>query len=128
MDPTTLVNLPNRELGSAAVTAVKAAKIPLRLAFWAYFVDAEEWRLVFITSWLDTHGPHATYTAVQKAFEKAGVTIPLSQTVLVRPGDPLATIGLNAVRATDPIARQGWNVRTLNVVINTDYIYNPATA
>ena len=129
MDPTTLVSPPDLEEGRKAVRAVKAAHIPLRLGFWAYFTDAQEWRLVLITSWLETQGPRAAYSAVQKALTKEQVKIPLSQIALARPGDPLATIGLNAVRAVEPLGRgQSWNVRTQNVVVNTDYVYNAANS
>jgi len=46
--------------GRRVIDAVRKA-IPVRRAFWAYFVGPEEWRLVIVTSLVDSQGPIAAY-------------------------------------------------------------------
>ena len=125
MDTSALVDRPDFDAGRKAFDAIKAAMIPVRLAFWAYFSDAHEWRFVVVTSWLDREGPSATYAAVQKALKQSNVRLSLQLVVLARPGEPLARVGLNAVKAVQPFGEgQDWTVSTLNVTVNTKYIYS----
>ena len=125
MDTPTLVDRPNFDEGRKAFDAIKSASIPVDLAFWAYFSDSSEWRFVVVTSWLGRRGPTETYTTIRRALRQKDVKLPLRLVTVVRPDEPLAVVGFNAVRAVQPFGQgQDWTVSTLNVTVNTKYIYH----
>ena len=72
--------------GRRVSDAVRKA-IPVRRAFWAYFVGPEEWRLVIVTSLVDSQGPIAAYDTLQRAIP-AG-TLPLRRVTVLGPSDSL---------------------------------------
>lgn len=118
------MNQPDFARGRDAVRALKNAGIPVRLAFWAYFQDAGEWRFVVVALSLDRQGPRGLYSAVQKAFTENNISIPLRQVVLARPGEPLASLGSNARGLAEPFgAGQSSVVSALNVTVDIRYIY-----
>src|SRR3989442_1250164 len=85
------------ESGRAAIEAIKRERIPVRMAFWAYFSTAEEWRLVVVTSLVDKDGPRAAYAAVQRALSGEAI-LPLRRIVVVAPGDPVVRLVEEAAR------------------------------
>jgi len=51
----------NLREGRKAVEALREAGIPLRYAFWGYFGDSQEYRLVLPTDAVERRGPMAVY-------------------------------------------------------------------
>ena len=124
MDTPALVDRPDFDEGRKAFDAIKGASIPVDLAFWAYFSDSSEWRFVAVTSWLERRGPNETYTAIRRALRQKDVKLPLRLVTVARPDEPLARVGLNAAKVVHPFGTgQDWTVSTLNVTVNTKYIY-----
>ncbi len=120
-----MVTGPEFEEGRTAVDAIKAAGIQVRLAFWAYFGDAEEWRLVIVTPSVTRGGPRSVYASIQKAFEKANVQVPLRLVVLAAPHDPLARLGMNAEALVRPFGGGQASLASgsVNVTVDPRYIY-----
>lgn len=125
MDTGTLVDRPDFEAGRKAVTAIKAAGIPLRLAFWAYFDDASEWRFVVVTPSVAREGPRSVYASIQKAFAKENVNVPLRLVVLAAPKEPVAQLGMNCDKFVGPFGGGYVSTSTsgVNVTVDPRYIY-----
>jgi hypothetical protein len=105
MDPTAVVNQLDFKEGKRAVEAVRAAGIPLRYAFWGYFGDSQEYRLVFPTEAVERRGP------------------------MVRTAEPLGQLGLDALRMAKPFTTTSTgggslvSNQVLNVTVDTRYVY-----
>jgi hypothetical protein len=129
MDPPAMVSELDFKEGKRAVDAVRAAGIPLRYAFWGYFGDSQEYRLVFPTEAVDRRGPMAVYTDIQKALTAKQVKIPLHLITLVRTAEPLGQLGLNALRMAKPFTTTSTgggslvSNQALNVTVDTRYVY-----
>ena len=96
MDPQILVN-PDYENGRRVLEALDEAGFSIRTAFWAYFGDAQEYRLVFVTAQVDRQEPRKAYRAVQDALSSKNIPIPLRQIVLLSPHHALARLAQAAV-------------------------------
>jgi hypothetical protein len=119
-----MVTTPDYEEGRKAVNAVKGARVPLDSAFWAYFADAQEWRLVLTTPLVERQGPRAVYTIIQKALSANDIKIPLRQVTVVAPQTPLGQFAANAVRLGEPFNAGSTSVVSSgNVMVDTRYIY-----
>jgi hypothetical protein len=94
------------ELGRATVEAIEGAGIPFRLAIWAHFPEAEEWRLMIVTPLVNDEGPRDAYASVQRAIRGKNV-LPLDRLVIVGPTDPLAKLAANSLKASGPPLGQG---------------------
>jgi hypothetical protein len=128
MDTGTLVNHPDFEgEGRKAFTAIKAA-VPLRLVFWAYFGDANEWRLVVVTPAVVREGPRSVYATIQKAFTKEDVKLPLRLVVLAAPQEPVARFGMECERMVRPLGGGFLATGAMNVTIDPRYIYKEKAA
>lgn len=125
MDTEPLVSQLEFDEGQKAVAAIKAAGVPVRLAFWAYFGDATEWRLVIVTSSLVQVGPRSVYTTIQKAFSKADVSIPLRLVTLAAPHEPIARLGINSGRLVAPFGGGHASIASggTNVMVDPRYVY-----
>jgi len=124
MDTAAVVNLPPElQEGKKAIEAIRGAGIPVRSAYWAYFNEAQEYRLVVPTDRVQSVGLRSVYLAIQRAFSQKGIKIPLRQITLVRPDEPLGVLGLNAVRLAAPFGGGGSLVEAFNVKVDTRYIY-----
>ncbi len=115
--------------GEKAVKALREAGIALRNAFWAYFGDSREYRLVLPIEAIDRRGPTAVYTEIQKTLAAKQIRIPLHLITVVRAAEPLGQLGLNAVRMARPFTTTstgGGSLVTnaaLNVTVDTRYVY-----
>jgi len=88
------------EKGRATVDAIRA-RMPVHLAVWAHFPDAEEWRLLIVTPFVDREGPRAAYVAVQGATANlGGDALPIHRLVIVGPGDALAKMAADSLRSS----------------------------
>lgn len=88
MDTPTLV-APDIERGRAVLRALDEAHVPIRSAFWLYFREADEWRLVLGTPLVEDLGPRAAYNEVEKTLKGEAGLVPLRQIVILGMEDPL---------------------------------------
>ena len=129
MDPTAMVSELNFKEGKKAVDALREAGIPLRHAFWGYFGDSQEYRLVLPTDAVERRGPMAVYAEIQKTFTAKQIKIPLHLISVVRAAEPLGQLGLNALRMAKPFtvtSTGGGSLVSndvLNVTVDTRYVY-----
>ena len=129
MDPTAMVSELNLREGRKAVDALREAGIPLRYAFWGYFGDSQEYRLVLPTDAVERRGPMAVYAEIQKTFTAKQIKIPLHLISVVRAAEPLGQLGLNALRMAKPFtvtSTGGGSLVSndvLNVTVDTRYVY-----
>jgi len=128
MDSATMVSKLDFDEGKKAVAAVRQAGIPLRYAFWGYFADSQEYRLVLPTEAVESRGPMAVYAEIQKAFTAQQIRIPLHLVTVVRAAEPLGQLGLNALRIAKPftVTSTGGSLVSndvLNVTVDTRYVY-----
>ena len=129
MDPTAMVSELNLREGRKAVDALREAGIPLRYAFWGYFGDSQEYRLVLPTDAVERRGPMAVYAEIQKTFTAKQIRIPLHLITVVRTAEPLGQLGRNALRMAKPFnvtSTGGGSLISndaLNVTVDTRYVY-----
>jgi hypothetical protein len=101
---------PDLERGRTVVKRLDEALVPVHSAFWAYFNDAAEWRLVIGTPLVEQRGPRAAYEAVEKALTGTS-DIPLRYIVVMGMDDPLRKQMVAAIktdrRSTTPMTASG---------------------
>ena len=88
MATATLVNS-DIEIGRRIVAALTRAAIPVTVYLWAFIPQLQEWQFIVATPLVDTKGPLAAYSEVNKALQKEGVfdDIPLRRIFLRSPND-----------------------------------------
>ena len=69
MDRTVLVGL-DLDGGERLLKALDEAGLDIRAAFWLYFPEPEEWRLVFATPVVDKKGPLKVYSLIRSILQK----------------------------------------------------------
>src|SRR5262249_24861786 len=121
-----LVN-PDYENGRRVLEALDEAGFSIRTAFWAYFGDAQEYRLVFVTAQVDRQEPTKAYRAVQDALSCKNIPIPFRQIVLLSPHHALARlaqaavdVGRGAAFGPGPYLVSGGSE---NVSVDSRYVY-----
>ena len=68
MDRTTLVGI-DKEGGKRLLEALDRKGLAIRSAFWFYFPEPEEWRLVLATPIVKKEGPLKTYSLIQSVLQ-----------------------------------------------------------
>jgi len=88
MATATLVNN-DIEIGRRIVAALTRASIPVTVYLWAFIPQLQEWQFIVATPLIDTKGPLAAYSEVNKALQKEGVfdDVPLRRIFLKSPND-----------------------------------------
>ena len=72
--------------GHSLLEALKQNRFPLKAAFWYYFIEPEEWRLVLVTPVVDHAGPLSAYTRVQRVIARSSPAyLTLSDIAVVGP-------------------------------------------
>lgn len=110
MDKETLVRS-DLDVGRRITEALDHSEIKLRGSLWLHDKEEDDWRLILVTPLVDSRGPLATYTMVQRALAKAQLTseLPLSKISVTGPSDPLIKSlrtalrtgpGMHSLRAT----------------------------
>jgi hypothetical protein len=82
MATATLVNS-DIEIGRRIVAALARAAIPVTVYLWAFIPQLQEWQFIVATPLVDTKGPLAAYSEVNKALQK----VPLRRIFLRSPND-----------------------------------------
>ena len=76
--------------GERLLEQLDLAKVPVTAAFWLYAEDADEWRMVIVSPFVETHGPRQLYTLIGVMLTNpAGppIPIPLERIFLLGPHD-----------------------------------------
>jgi hypothetical protein len=114
------------EDGKRLIEALDAAKFDVRAALWFYFSDANEWRLIIASPFVDNSGPMKAFEVIQKEIGKISPTlgIRLRNIVVVSPQDRLIKLmkiaigtgpGISGIRFTQNVIN--------NVLIEDAFIY-----
>jgi hypothetical protein len=79
------------DIGRRIVGALTRAGIPVTVYLWAFVPQLQEWQFMIATPLVDTKGPLAAYTEVNRALQKEGVfeDVPLRRIFLKSPRDPV---------------------------------------
>jgi hypothetical protein len=110
LDKETLVKT-DLDVGRRITEALDQTEIKLRGSLWLFDKEEDDWRLILVTSLVDSRGPMATYAMVQRALAKAQLTSELSlrKISVMSPNDALIKTlrtalrtgpGMHAVRVT----------------------------
>jgi hypothetical protein len=77
------------EIGRRILATLSLASIPVTISLWAFVSDLQEWRFIVATPLVDTKGPLAAYSEVNRALHKGGVfdDVPLRNIFLKSPND-----------------------------------------
>lgn len=68
MDKTTLVDLDIVE-GRRIIDKLDKTEFEVNSAFWLFFSDVNEWRLMLVSRYFDKFGPKKAYSYIQKEIE-----------------------------------------------------------
>jgi hypothetical protein len=72
--------------GAALVNALRRGRVPLLAALWSYFPEPREWRLVIVSSIVDSRGPLEGYRRIQQVLAAIHPTqLSLSDITLISP-------------------------------------------
>jgi len=96
IDRTVLVGL-DIEGGKRLLEALDENGLDIRAAFWYYFPEPEEWRLVFATPMVDKEGPIVTYSRIR---------------VILQGLDPIPEIPMRYISAVSPNSNLVKNLRS----------------
>ena len=106
IDRTVLVGL-DIEGGKRLLEALDENGLDIRAAFWYYFPEPEEWRLVFATPMVDKEGPFKVYTRIRSILQKL---------------DPTPDISLQDITVADPKSDRFKSLQKA-IFIEDSYIY-----
>jgi hypothetical protein len=125
MDPTTMVGL-DVAGGAKLIEALDTSKLSVHSAFWFYLDEAQKWRLIIASPYVDQYGPTASYTLIQDVLEKIEppLQIQLSDITVVSPHDDLIRLLSSAISTGPGIAGIRFSKNVINnVFIEDAYIY-----
>ena len=124
MDRTALVNI-DLEGGRRLLETLEKTGLIIYAAFWFYYPEPDEWRLVFATPMVDRKGSLRTYTLIQSVLGEIDppLDIPLSYITVMSPKDKLVKALRKNFRETLPTAHGAiTTIRLSNNVIDGIYI------
>lgn len=77
------------DIGRRIIAALTRAGIPVTVYLWAFIPQLQEWQFMIATPLVDTKGPLAAYSEVNRVLQKAGVfeEVPLRRVFLRSPTD-----------------------------------------
>ena len=110
--------IPDLEKGRAAVEALDRAGLSVRSAFWLYFKEAEEWRLVVATPHVERKGPLAAYKAIHNTLTADPDHLPLRQVTAIGVNHRLRRAVAKAVKTGTWLASG-----VIDSVIDDAYVY-----
>lgn len=124
MDKTILVEKTIEE-GKNLIKELDEQDFNVVAAFWFYLTDVKTWRLVLATPFAKNNGPIKSYTLIQKALAKLGLTeIALNDISVVNPEDALVKLLGTAIKTGPGISGIRFTRNTINgVFIEDAYIY-----
>ena len=114
------------EDGKRLIAALDAASLEVDAAFWFYFEEPEEWRLVIASPAVHRIGPRRLYLRIAKLIDKqlqGNLSFDLAQIVVVGPDHPIVS-GLKGFLVT-PLGIFGSKISniTINHILYNAYLY-----
>ena len=119
------------ERGRRLIKKLDASGFPVTAAFWYYFPEAEQWRLVIASPTVESGGRHAAYTEIHRIQRRGLRAAPLSvsEITAVSPHDPLVKLLSSAIRTGPGIVGIAFSGNVINGVhIEDAYIYRLSEA
>lgn len=113
--------------GHRLLEALKKNRFPLKAAFWHYFIEPEEWRLVLVSPVVDRAGPLSAYTRVQRVLGKTNPAhLTLSDISVFGPLSPdyrnlAAGVSSAGTSGAGPAVHQAHTIA--NIVFEDAYVY-----
>jgi len=109
--------------GGRLVHGLEQQSFPISAALWYYLPEAERWRLVIASQFVDSQGPMAAYVLVQRVLATLErPTLLLSDVSVVSPhGADFRDLCLAVGRM--PMTTGPWHTEIQNVVFEDAYIY-----
>lgn len=96
-------------------------------AFWLYFPDPQEWKLVIVEVKLDQHGPREIYGEIQNVISDSKEDIgslPLDWVTLAKPDSPVVRLLGAAIRTGPGVSGIRFTHNVINgTLIEDAYIY-----
>jgi hypothetical protein len=88
MATATLVNS-DIDIGRRIIAALTRAAVPVTVYLWAFIPQLQEWQFMIATPLVDTKGPLAAYTEINRVLQKAGIfeDAPTRRVFLKSPND-----------------------------------------
>jgi hypothetical protein len=82
------------DIAGRVLEALSRTQMPVSFSDWYYVPQLGEWQLVIATSWFDTKGPIAAWSAFVDALKSAGIhdEVPTRRIFLKSPNDPLVKV------------------------------------
>ena len=124
MATATLVNS-DIEIGRRIVGALTRAGIPVTVYLWAFIPQIQEWQFMIATPLVDTKGPLAAYTEVNKTLQREGVfeDVPLRRIFLKSPADPVLRSLERQSRAVPQETFRVVNAQIAGTFVEDAYLY-----
>ena len=121
------------ELGKRLIQRLDTSGFQVTAAFWYYFSEPEQWRLVIASPTVESQGRQAAYAEIHKIQRRGrGVRLPLlsvSEITAVSPNDPLVKLLSSAIRTGPGIAGIAFSRNVINgIYIEDAYIYRLSKA
>jgi hypothetical protein len=114
--------------GKELTARLDAAQFELVASFWFFMSEANDWRLMLASPMVDTAGPKAAYSAVQKALDPPLEGLSLHKISVVSPTLPIVQLLMKTIR-TDATATSSIRLtrnRINDMFIEDAYIYRMA--
>lgn len=129
MDNSTLVALAGFDIesGKSVLSELDKTGLEISSAFWLYFPDSKEWRLLLAMPALDTEGPKEVYSKIQDVINQHGsnLNIPLWSIGIISPNNSINQLLRFAIKTGEKSfsdIRFSGNVIN-GVLIDDAYIY-----
>ena len=120
------------ERGRRLIKKLDDSRFLVTAAFWYYFPEAEQWRLVIASPTVDSQGRRAAYAEIHKIQKGRGVHLPLlsvSEITALSPRDPLVKLLSSAIRTGPGLSGIAFSRNVVNgVYIEDAYIYRLSEA
>jgi hypothetical protein len=124
MATATLVNN-DIDIGRRIIAALTRAGIPVTVYLWAFIPQLQEWQFMIATPLVDTKGPLAAYTEVNRVLQKAGVfdEVPIRRVFLRSPSDKVLKSLERESRAVPQEAFKVVNDQIAGNFVEDAYVY-----
>ena len=119
------------ERGKRLIKKLDDSRFPVAAAFWYYFPEAEQWRLVIASPTVESQGLQAAYTEIHR-IQRRGLRLPplsVGEITAVSPRDPLVKLLSSAIRTGPGLSGIVFSRNVVNgVYIEDAYIYRLSKA
>jgi hypothetical protein len=113
------------EGGESLLRALDTAGLGVRTAFWFYFPESSDWRLVLALPLVDQRSSRAAYEAVRRVLDRSHLDLPLRRITVVGLNNPfISTLRRSIVMPPGAISNVRMsNDRVGDFLVEDAYIY-----